>query len=440
MRRNLGGEVITAVVALAVIAFALTFAVILSLSNAEDEAQQQPTLAVAAALTFTPSVTETVTPMDSMTGGALTTETVSPEPSKTETADETPTVTATPTPFETAQPEPTVTEMLESITLPTVAPTDTRTATATVINTAVPSQTRTQRPTRTTTPTRTSTRTPTVTPSLTSTLTRTSTHTPSPTDTATITPLSTSTHTRTPSVTATATFSSTPTFTPSNTATRTPTATFTFTATHTVTRTPTPTFTFTFTPTLTPTPTATAALASSDQTCEPPEGWTTYLVRGDENFADIARAANVHIDELLAANCFALGDNLSPYTRLYVPRPLTAPIPTPPPLVDAEAVARQGCAPGVQIIAPPEGTIVDSLFTLVGTASIPEFAYYDIDIRPASIDTFTRYSRADEAVIGGALGVIDPDLFGIGVYWVRLSVYAQDNDTPQTCAIPMIFR
>ncbi len=399
MRRDFGGEVIAALVALAVIAFALTFGIIISLSNVGGEPVPTP---LVVAVTSTPSLTLTRTP------------------TLTLTVTFTPTLTFTPTSTSSAAP--------------TRAAVVAITPVAEVINTDVPMATRTStdRPSATPTITASSTFTPTATTTPTRTLSPTVTTSATPTLTVTLTATVTRTTTATPTLTAT--------FTPTFTLTPMPTATRTSTPSATLTRTPTttPSATFTLTLTFTLTPSATAALSSSNATCVRPAGWVDYVARGDEYMADIARAAELDLADLLAANCFAEGDNVRPYTRLYVPRALVAPIPTPAPLIDAPTLDREGCIAGVQIIAPAVGAVVDGGFTLVGTASLPAFTHYDIDIRPVSVDTFTRYMRAETPVIGGALAQIDADLFAPGVYWVRLSVYA--DDVPQTCAIPLIFR
>ncbi len=151
-----------------------------------------------------------------------------PTPTLTFTPSLTPTVTPTPTPTRT----------------PNVTPTPTHTATVTLTPTA--SHTATATPTWTSTPS--PTHTPTTTPSATSTVSPTATQPPTSSPTASPSPTETP-----PGPTATYTPSPTPTVTGSATPSPSPTYTATASLTPTVTATPTPTFT------ITPSPTATKA-------------------------------------------------------------------------------------------------------------------------------------------------------------------------------------
>ncbi len=313
MRRDIGSEVVVAIVAVLLLAFALIFGVVLSLSGTSRGAVLAPTAiaqdstvsavvdgtalvqtlqvgtevvrlltasAAAPAVTMEASTafdaTATALAAEVMTAAAQTAA-ASPDalvpPTATLTRTSVPpsaTLTRTSVPATLTRTSMPPSATLTRTPVPPSA-TLTRTPvppTATLTNTPVPpSATLTRTPVP---PTATLTNTP-VPPS--ATLTRTPvpptatlTRTPVPptaTLTPSVTPSRTATLTNTPTVTASVTASHTPTHTPSFTPTNTATNTLTFTPsqtptpTHTFTSSNTPTHTLTHTPSRTPTPTNT---------------------------------------------------------------------------------------------------------------------------------------------------------------------------------------
>lgn len=185
MQRDLGNEVIVAIIAVGVLAFALIFGIILSLSNAGPD----PTRVAQDDPTASPTVAE-----DEPSAEASAAQDV-PDPTNTAqmAAEHTHTVTRT------------------VASSPTRTPTDTDTSQPSRTHTA------TRRPTATATDTATATRTATPVPTDTDVPTATRTATPAPTDT--------DTPTRTPTMTASATLTRTPTVTATRTPTPTPTET-----------------------------------------------------------------------------------------------------------------------------------------------------------------------------------------------------------------------
>lgn len=187
MQRDIGNEIIVAIIVVGVLAFALTFGIILTLSNAGTN---NTNVAQGIITEIPPTETEATAEVVTETEAASTathTETTERVPSRAPT-----TATAT------AQASQT----------PTRQPGATHTAPAT------PTLTATQRPTLTNTPTHTSSPTPTHTP--------TSTNTSVPTATATLT--ATSTPTPAPSSTPTPTLTRTPTTAPTSAPANTATA------------------------------------------------------------------------------------------------------------------------------------------------------------------------------------------------------------------------
>ncbi len=412
--------------------------------------------------TFTPTHTNTptVTMTPSSTATPLNTSTA------TLTATYTPTVTATTTPTATwtatATSTPTYTPTATATTTPTVTASPTPTYTLTFTVTASKTATHTPTPV---TPTSTLTRTPlpptatftltsTHTPTLTATLT--ATFTPTPTATLTATATNTPTHTPTATATATNTPTATATHTPTATLTLTPTHTPTVTATATNTPTATATATLTLTPTLTQIPTQVSGIilptavpimefvpTRTPAVCGRPENWRAYVVQKGNTLYSIARSVGSTIAELRDVNCLTNASFLSIGQVLYVPQLPSEPVLTAaPPGINQRIVLPIGCLDaGTQITSPIPLQRVTGTFTLFGSATISDFAYYKLEIRPDAANLYTFYSDSPQPVNNQILGTLNSDLFENGLHWIRLAVVNQAGGIAVTafCDIPVIF-
>lgn len=171
MQRDVGNEVIVAIVAVGVLAFVIMFAIILSLSGAGGDgpvATQQAGAATTLPPSKTPEVAATLAPTTTELPPTETIVSATPAPSLEPSAVDTqvvivvttvaPTVTLPP-PSDTPSPTSTTVPTLTATSTPSPSPTHTPTATSTF--TPVPTLTRTPRPTETSgiRPTPTGTRT-----------------------------------------------------------------------------------------------------------------------------------------------------------------------------------------------------------------------------------------------------------------------------------------
>jgi LysM repeat protein len=291
--------------------------------------------------------------------------------------------------------------------------------------------------------TATASKTPTTTPSQTPTPTPTVTDTPTQKPTAM--PTATRRATRIPTVTPT----DTPTLTATTTASRrtpsptqTPRSKDTVTASVTPRTTAPPTRTTTTTPSPSKTPIPLAAVTV--EPCSAPPEWAIYTVQPGNTLFSIARAVGSTVGELRTVNCIADADNIGVGDNLFVPRPPSGPVRTGIPQVpDATAIVNysfDGCTvPASVITGPAPGTRVSGLFTVTGTATIENFQYYRLEVRPDFTNIYNFYSRSEGKVANGVLGQINAELFDDGLYWVRLTVVDTTGNFIQPCAIPLIF-
>jgi LysM repeat protein len=412
MQRDLGNEVIVAIAAVGILAFAITFAIILSLTNT-PEATPTVTVSgntggspvatsVAASASETPSpqveATEaeiTVTPSNAATSATtIASGTAAPEASETKVA-------IAPSETDTSEPAsntPDVTATEQELTSADIS------GTAPTVGNATATKAQPQvNPSRTPSPTR---RPPTATSSF----------TPSPTITRTPSPVP-----------------------PTNTATRTPTRTPS--PTPTLTRTPRPTETSGIRPT--PTGILTQEAVAVPGSCIKPTGWTTYVVRQGDTLLKIARAVGSSLFELQTANCLQDINNIFAGNIIFVPRTPVSPInpnPVPNDTPVYAPIQPEGCTdPNSVITNLQPGQTVSGVFSVIGTANQSDFWYYKLEVRPDFASVYNFYSRSETPVVNGQLGQIDQSIFGVGIHWIKLTVLGQSSGaTP--CAIPVIFQ
>jgi hypothetical protein len=396
MQRDFGNELIVAIVAVALVAFAITFGILLSVSSTPESEEATQTSVAQVPDTVEPTVTNTEEPTITNTAEPTSTHTLVPS--------ETPTI---PMPTDTAIPPTSTLAPTETPIPPSKTPIPSATPTLT------PSETETPMPSATLTSTSTATKTATLVP-----------------PTETLQPIDTST----PIPTATD---------PPPTPTPTPLP---------------PTATETETPIvimedsslgILPTPTgADVSIPSSvDSDCAPPEEWSAYVVEPRTTLFTIAQAVDSTVAELRTANCLENADRIGIGQVLYVPQLPVEPVAT---FVSAnatdtsggEGTSPVGCAnPSASISSPVPGQVIESAYPIMGSAVIEDFLYYKLEIRPYGAPTYTFYARSDTAVSNGILGHLDPTAFPIGDYWVRLVVFDKNDAVPTdaTCAISVRF-
>ncbi len=133
-------------------------------------------------------------------------------------------------------------------------------------------------------------------------------------------------------------------------------------------------------------------------------------------------------------------------TPTHTPRPSSTPIspsatPTNTAIV-ADVLVAEGCLnPSIQITSPRPNDRVSAPFDVIGTATLPNFGLYRIEIRPHNALTYQRINAVQQVVYADVLAQIDPSDYPSGVYWIRLVVVDNRGAIAEngTCAIPTIF-
>lgn len=102
----------------------------------------------------------------------------------------------------------------------------------------------------------------------------------------------------------------------------------------------------------------------------------------------------------------------------------------------------EGCLnPSVQITSPRPNERLSVPFDIIGTATLPNFGLYRIEIRSDNALTYQRVVANQQVVYADVLARLNPSDYPSGVYWIRLVVLDNRGIIAEngTCAIPMIF-
>ncbi len=196
---------------------------------------------------------------------------------------------------------------------------------------------------------------------------------------------------------------------------------------------------------LIPTPTAIGFVGVAMRSdCVPQIGWRDYQVNEGENLLAIAESVGSTIIEIRDGNCF------DPITGVFAGETVLLPaLPLAPPataipvfVTAADDLTVSGCDTTlVQIVEPGAMQELSGIFALLGSADAPDFAKYLIEVRPGWSDKYFLYLESEEPVRDGVLGVINAEVFGVGLHRLRLSVITQRGaiSTELSCDIPTVF-
>jgi len=102
----------------------------------------------------------------------------------------------------------------------------------------------------------------------------------------------------------------------------------------------------------------------------------------------------------------------------------------------------EGCLnPSVQITFPQPNQRLTESFQIIGTATLPNFGLYRVEIRSDSALIYHRVAASQQVIYADILAEIDPTQYPAGIYWIRLVVVDNRGNIAEngTCAIPTIF-
>lgn len=120
------------------------------------------------------------------------------------------------------------------------------------------------------------------------------------------------------------------------------------------------------------------------------------------------------------------------------PPPTLAP-PTATPIGNAVIVDSSGCEnANVTLLEPQPNERIAGSFEAKGTASIPDFAFYKLELSGANTQgEWATVDVGSESVISDTLGTFDSSLYLPGEYAFRLVVIDAAGNSPPPCVVPV---
>lgn len=207
------------------------------------------------------------------------------------------------------------------------------------------------------------------------------------------------------------------------------------------------------TPSSTPSQRPAASLVPTSTPCRPPQGWQSYTVQSGDTLFEIGLRYGLLVDEIMDANCLdstriGAGDVLRvpPVTPRVTATtgststPTTAPQNTITPGPTGTQTATDGACtnPDSMITSPRVGQNLTGVVQFRGTARMPDFAFYKLEIRREGASTsadYVTFMTGFQQVSGAVLGEINTAIYADGEYWVRLVVVNSTSNYPERCAI-----
>jgi hypothetical protein len=109
-------------------------------------------------------------------------------------------------------------------------------------------------------------------------------------------------------------------------------------------------------------------------------------------------------------------------------------------VTDTPQVHSSACPdPNVRVTSPGVNQVVRGNFPVRGTANIPSFQYYKIEVGPGTAPQGHEWTVVGQLhrnpVIGGVLEAFNSDAYPVGTYTLRLVVVDQTGNYPEPCQV-----
>ena len=196
---------------------------------------------------------------------------------------------------------------------------------------------------------------------------------------------------------------------------------------------------------LVPTPTALGFVPVAQmETCEAAIDWEPYQVAEGDNLLAIAESIGTSIVEVQKGNCFEpIRGVLAGETLLLPAIPSLPPATTVPVFPDASVPPKViGCeSESSRIVSPVAMQEIRGIIQVIGSVNLPENSEFRLDVRPAWSDKYSRYIEGFASVTNDVIGLINSEVFGIGLHRLRLRIVDEHGAMSKDaiCDVPVVF-
>lgn len=177
--------------------------------------------------------------------------------------------------------------------------------------------------------------------------------------------------------------------------------------------------------------------------CRVRDDWLPYQVKSGDTLYALALQSGASLIELRDGNCFNYVRGLLPGESILLPRMpgLLVSLASLPAADQSFAVL--GCnAPSVAIVNMDPMTELADIVAVDGSADVPPGGSYRLSIRPSGHLDFALYFESAEAKQDEVLGLLNTEIFGGGLHYLRLEVLDAEGAQIDAgiCEIPLVFQ
>ncbi|MCY4537011.1 MAG: hypothetical protein OXE52_02140 [Chloroflexi bacterium] len=180
------------------------------------------------------------------------------------------------------------------------------------------------------------------------------------------------------------------------------------------------------------------------ESCETAIDWVPYQVAAGDNLLAIAESIGTTIVEIQEGNCFEPIRGVLAGEILLLPAIPSFPPATAVPVFPDSLIPPRvfGCeSESSRIDSPVAMQEIRGIIQVIGSVRLPENSEFRLDIRPAWSDKYSRYIEGFVSVTDDVIGLINSEVFGIGLHRLRLSVVDEHGAMSKgaICDVPVIF-
>lgn len=171
-------------------------------------------------------------------------------------------------------------------------------------------------------------------------------------------------------------------------------------------------------------------------------GWLPYTIQVGDTLFSLSVRVGLSLSDLQAANCIANPAQIQVGQVIALPPGSIAAVTAIAATSNPTDAIAYGCGNSLaRISSPLPGSVLTGQFSVRGTAKIPNFSFYKLEVRADSSQTYvTFFTNRTPQTVDGELGTLNAKAFPPGLYWIQLvAIDATSNYPVQPCQVRVRF-